>query len=238
VVKIRTKTILVFMATIAMSCNDRPPPLFLAQEDDVIDPLQHLASTDDPDILPAQSPSLRDQILQITIELRPSAPTNLNRRSPFLLLSTPVLDAAASLGQRERCASIPILYTPYYRHRVCLLQVLARYIARRGKALQGLNVLELGSGTGLVGLTAGYFGARVYITDQAWASLCPRGLLSSSFANARPLIPIMERNIALNSLQSSVTAAELDWYDTSTHTTQPPSPYPQVKAATNAPPTA
>jgi len=84
------------------------------------------------------------------------------------------------------------LYTPYYRHWVRLLQVLARYVARRGKALQGLNVLELGSGTGLVGLVAGYFGARVYITDQA------------------SLIPIMERNIALNSL-SCVSAAELDW---------------------------
>jgi predicted nicotinamide N-methyase len=65
------------------------------------------------------------------------------------------------------------LYTPYYRHWVRLLQVLARYIARRGKALQGLNVLELGSGTGLVGLVAGYFGAQVYITDQACAPLSP-----------------------------------------------------------------
>jgi Lysine methyltransferase len=29
-------------------------------------------------------------------------------------------------------------------------------------------VLELGSGTGLVGLVAGYLGARVCITDQAY----------------------------------------------------------------------
>ena len=28
----------------------------------------------------------------------------------------------------------------------------------------------------------------------------------------RSLIPIMERNILLNRLQSNVTAAELDWY--------------------------
>ena len=34
-------------------------------------------------------------------------------------------------------------------------------------------------------------------------------------ANASPLIPIMERNIALNSLQSCVTVADLDWYVTS-----------------------
>jgi len=73
------------------------------------------------------------------------------------------------------------------------LQVLASYIARRGLDLQGLNVLELGSGTGLVGLVAGHLGARVCITDQG------------------PLIPIMERNISLNNLQSNVIAAELDW---------------------------
>lgn len=50
-------------------------------------------------------------------------------------------------------------------------QVLASYIARRGFALHQLNVLELGSGTGLVGLVAGYLGARVCITDQAYVTL-------------------------------------------------------------------
>ena len=74
-----------------------------------------------------------------------------------------------SPGQLERCAGL-IPYS-FYCHWVRLLQVLARYIARRGKALQGLNVLELGSGTGLVGLVAGFCGARVYITDQACARL-------------------------------------------------------------------
>ena len=50
------------------------------------------------------------------------------------------------------------------------LQVLANYIAYRGFALQGMNVLELGSGTGLVGLVAGHLGARVCITDQAYVA--------------------------------------------------------------------
>jgi len=50
------------------------------------------------------------------------------------------------------------------------LQVLACYIARRGLALQGTNVLELGSGTGLVGLVAGYLGAHVCVTDQAYVA--------------------------------------------------------------------
>lgn len=47
------------------------------------------------------------------------------------------------------------------------LQVLSTYIARRG-ALKGVNVLELGSGTGLVGLAAAFLGANVVITDQAF----------------------------------------------------------------------
>lgn len=55
------------------------------------------------------------------------------------------------------------------------LKVLACYIARRGFALQGTNVLELGSGTGLVGLVAGYLEARVCITDQGYvAPLLPQ----------------------------------------------------------------
>jgi hypothetical protein len=57
-----------------------------------------------------------------------------------------------------------IPFCPNVRH----LQVLASYIARRGLALRGLHVLELGSGTGLVGLIAGHLGARVCITDQGY----------------------------------------------------------------------
>ncbi|KAH8986361.1 putative methyltransferase-domain-containing protein [Lactarius akahatsu] len=155
------------MSAIATSCSG-PEPLSL----DIIDPLHHLASSDDPDLLPAHPPSLRDQIIQINIRL--PLDTDEFQRSISLPLA---VDASPGCGGIAWPAG----------------EVLACYIARRGKALQGLNVLELGSGTGLVGLVAGYFGARVYITDQA------------------PLIPIMERNIALSNLQSNVTAAELDW---------------------------
>ena len=80
-------------------------------------------------------------------------------------------------------------------------------------------MLELGSGTGLVGLVAGYLGARVCITDQAYVikfnhlmvilTTCFFFLYAADFKS--PLIPIMERNILLNGLQSHVTAAELDW---------------------------
>lgn len=53
-------------------------------------------------------------------------------------------------------------------------QVLSRYIARRG-SLSGKTILELGSGTGLVGLVAGMLGAHVWITDQAFVVYPPSG---------------------------------------------------------------
>lgn len=71
-------------------------------------------------------------------------------------------------------------------------QVLSTYICRRG-SLQGKNVLELGSGTGLVGLAAGVLGAHVWITDQA------------------PLLAIMSRNVEMNNLSHCVSVMELNW---------------------------
>jgi len=44
---------------------------------------------------------------------------------------------------------------------------LAHEVAARGDALRGLRVLELGAGTGLPGIVAATFGARVAQTDQA-----------------------------------------------------------------------
>ncbi|KAI0721925.1 putative methyltransferase-domain-containing protein [Cerioporus squamosus] len=70
--------------------------------------------------------------------------------------------------------------------------VLGSYIARKS-SLRGKNVLELGSGTGLVGLVAGALGAHVWITDQA------------------PLLGIMKQNTSLNHLASCVTVTELNW---------------------------
>jgi len=51
-------------------------------------------------------------------------------------------------------------------------QVLAEYIARLGpEYVKGRTILELGSGTGLVGLVSGALGAEaVWITDQAFVS--------------------------------------------------------------------
>lgn len=142
--------------------------------EDVEFPLRHFFSATESDnqdhsdiLLPAPAPSIQDQTIQINFE------TPLYRTIPLSL----------SVDARPGCGGIAWPAG----------EVLASYIARRGSALEGLNVLELGSGTGLVGLVAGYLGARVCITDQA------------------SLVPIMERNILLNRLQSNVTAAELDW---------------------------
>ncbi|CAE6359512.1 unnamed protein product [Rhizoctonia solani] len=72
-------------------------------------------------------------------------------------------------------------------------EVLSRYLARRG-SLAGQRVIELGSGTGLVGLVAGLLNAEeVVITDQ------------------EQLVNIMEENIELNNLQDRVRASVLNW---------------------------
>ncbi|KAM6495633.1 putative methyltransferase domain containing protein [Amanita muscaria] len=73
-------------------------------------------------------------------------------------------------------------------------QILSNYIAKKGTAFLGDKVVvELGSGTGLVGLVAAKVGAKVWITDQA------------------PLLDIMRRNVEMNLLQPSVNVAELNW---------------------------
>ncbi|KAH9991469.1 putative methyltransferase-domain-containing protein, partial [Russula vinacea] len=137
------------------------------------------AASDDCDLLlPAPAPSIRDEIIRIDFETQ-------THQTIALSLS---VDAGPGCGGIAWQAG----------------EVLASYISRRGSTLEGLNVLELGSGTGLVGLVAGYLGARVCITDQA------------------PLIPIMKRNILLNGLQSHVTAIELDWAKPIPELPQPP----------------
>ncbi|OJA07698.1 hypothetical protein AZE42_01865 [Rhizopogon vesiculosus] len=73
-------------------------------------------------------------------------------------------------------------------------EVLSNYITYRGIGyLKGKNIVELGSGTGLVGLVAGALGGTVWTTDQA------------------PLLDIMHQNVMLNNLQSRVSVCELNW---------------------------
>lgn len=60
--------------------------------------------------------------------------------------------------------------------------------------LRGKNVLELGAGTGLVGLVAGQLpGTKLWITDQD------------------TILPIMQKNVSINKLSANVFVAKLDW---------------------------
>ncbi|KAJ7873281.1 putative methyltransferase-domain-containing protein [Mycena olivaceomarginata] len=73
-------------------------------------------------------------------------------------------------------------------------EVLSQYIVQRGpQSLRGKNVLELGSGTGLVGLVAAMLGGTVYLTDQA------------------PLLNIMRENVQVNKLSHLCVVEELNW---------------------------
>ncbi|KAG9317160.1 putative methyltransferase-domain-containing protein [Chiua virens] len=73
-------------------------------------------------------------------------------------------------------------------------EVLANYLTLRGEeCCTGRTILELGSGTGLVGLVAGKLGGQVWITDQAL------------------LLDMMQVNVKLNQLESSVIVSELNW---------------------------
>ncbi|CDO74096.1 hypothetical protein BN946_scf185043.g146 [Trametes cinnabarina] len=147
--------------------------LALEEQLDELDPLRHLrqdASDDEHSpnsIVPHQPPSIRNQTIRLAF---PSSPD----RDPISIKLS--VDASPGCGGIAWPAG----------------EVLASYISRTA-SLDGKTVLELGSGTGLVGLVAGKLGARVCITDQA------------------PLLDIMKRNVSLNGLESRVSVAELNW---------------------------
>lgn len=64
----------------------------------------------------------------------------------------------------------------------------------------GKSILELGAGTGVVGLTLGQFGATVNLTDR------------------EPIVlELLKRNIAANALGAQVSSHRLDWGDSSTY---------------------
>ncbi|KAI0028306.1 putative methyltransferase-domain-containing protein [Vararia minispora EC-137] len=144
--------------------------LAIADEErlDQQDPLRHLR--EHATIIPPQPTSVQNALLDLAVPLpTPHPPIRL----------TLAVDAAPGCGGITWPAG----------------EVLARYLARRGpRALKGKRILELGSGTGLVGILAGALGADVWITDQA------------------PLVPTMHRNSELNApLAPSVRVAELNW---------------------------
>jgi protein N-lysine methyltransferase METTL21A len=118
---------------------------FIREEQlDDADPLRHLRDQDTDDVLPlvpAQTPSVHNETLHLSFQ---DITVNLK------------VDAGPGCGGIAWPAG----------------EVLSRYVVRRGRDYwQGKRVLELGSGTGLVGLVAGYLGAHAVITDQRSASL-------------------------------------------------------------------
>ncbi|KAA1466003.1 hypothetical protein DENSPDRAFT_830731 [Dentipellis sp. KUC8613] len=157
------------------------PPPTLAEEEalDLADPLRHLRDEADGVLIPSQPHSVQNEITELKFALSGS---DGNQRAgehgpaPSSVAIKLVVDASPGCGGIAWPAG----------------EVLAAYLARR-KSLAGTNVVELGSGTGLVGLVAAQLGARVWITDQA------------------PLLPIMQRNIDFNNLSTTVIATELNW---------------------------
>ncbi|KAG8700289.1 hypothetical protein FRC08_004784 [Ceratobasidium sp. 394] len=131
---------------------------------DALDPLRHLRDNADSELVPPQIPTVVNQ----TTEL------NFPPLEPPVKL---VVDAGPGCGGVAWPAG----------------EVLSRYLARR-RSLAGQRVVELGSGTGLVGIVAGLLGAQeVVITDQ------------------EQLMGIMGANVKLNGLQDRVRASVLNW---------------------------
>ncbi|KAH9943016.1 putative methyltransferase-domain-containing protein [Epithele typhae] len=151
--------------------------LALEEKLDALDPLRHLREDDSDEdgagIVAPQPPSIRNQSVELVFHTSHDTKTDVGPGAFTIALA---VDASPGCGGIAWPAG----------------EVLSAYIAHRG-ALEGKVVVELGSGTGLVGLVAGRLGAQVWITDQA------------------PLLPIMHQNVALNNLQASVTVAELNW---------------------------
>ncbi|KAJ7095091.1 putative methyltransferase-domain-containing protein [Mycena belliarum] len=133
--------------------------------DDERDPLSHLMRSDS-DVVPSQPRSVRHgELLRLTFDT---------------ITIDLILDAAPGCGGVAWPAG----------------EVLAQYLVKQGlDSLQGKKVLELGSGTGLVGLVAAMLGGTVCLTDQA------------------PLLDIMRENVEKNKLSELCVVAELNWGD-------------------------
>lgn len=162
--------------------------IFISEEQlDDADPLRHLRQQDSDDLLPlvpAQPPSIHNETL------------HLNFQDITVTLR---VDAGPGCGGIAWPAG----------------EVLSRYIVRQGRDYwRGKRVLELGSGTGLVGLVAGYLGAHTVLTDQRSASLlvcCQINQKMTDYESRRPILELMRENARLNGLQESVEVLELNW---------------------------
>ncbi|KAJ7507453.1 putative methyltransferase-domain-containing protein [Mycena galericulata] len=142
----------------------------MSDSDDDLDSFTHFLRQRSESIVPNQLPSVRHgETLQLSFSSGDSGNT---------ITVNLVLDASPGCGGVAWPAG----------------EVLAHYLVKQGPtALQGKNVLELGAGTGLVGLIAAILGGTVYLTDQA------------------PLLNIMRDNVVINKLSSCCIVTELNW---------------------------
>lgn len=149
---------------------------------DITDPLRHLMQQADENglsesdyletsseflsVLPKQSHSVHDETLQLSFLNRPNIQQAPITISLFIDASPGCGGVAWPAGQVCDLGCHYIILPTYHAS-----QVLSSYLVKRGSSfVQGRTILELGSGTGLVGLVAGKLGGNVWITDQAFVS--------------------------------------------------------------------
>ncbi|PPQ92394.1 hypothetical protein CVT25_008744 [Psilocybe cyanescens] len=131
-------------------------------------------------VLPQQSQSIQDGLLTLSF-------AHMWEALPLPISISLLVDASPGCGGLAWPAG----------------QILASYLVQCGpEYIKDKNILELGSGTGLVGLVVGALGnANIWITDQAY--------FFTEYTS--PLLPIMKQNVCLNRLGDKVAVAELNW---------------------------
>ena len=147
------------------------------------DPLRHLRALDaDGELVPVQTPSILAQRADLLISGVNHGDTGITVK--LALNAAPgcggIAWPAGEASNRfiSSRAVLEILSLAAFDP-----QVLSSYLLQRGPSfLKSKTVLELGSGTGLVGLVAGYIGAEhVLITDQRYL---PNHLFSSLISSS------------------------------------------------------
>lgn len=135
------------------------------------DPLRHLRSLDADDVLvPAQLPSILNQRTDLLIPGVNPGDTGITVKL--------ALDASPGCGgiawPAGEARSFALSSRGIRESLSDRSQVLSSYLLQRGRSsAKDKTVLELGSGTGLVGLVAAYLGAEhVWITDQRSVDFC------------------------------------------------------------------
>lgn len=200
---------------------DFDPPVFsneiaLDEALDALDPLRHLRGDeslgnddDSQSVVPVQPRSTHNELIRL------SFPDRGCSTAVHVMLKVDASPGCGGIAWPAGEVRISILGSLFFAAigKINRSQVLANYLALRGeKYCTGKTILELGSGTGLVGLVVGKLDGKVWITDQASVSTPrPWFIMRDSLKLHRPLLGIMQANVKLNQLESSVIVSELNW---------------------------